>query len=78
VELTIDEATTNAALNRFQTQALNGYDLLMLEAISRAGAGQFKIITDDRDYAVVPRIQVFTSNNSVIQSAISQRKLLTR
>lgn len=78
VDLTIDEATTNAALTRFQTQALDGYDLLMLEGISRAGAGQVKIITDDMDYAVVPEIQVFTSNNSVIQSAIAQNKLLVR
>jgi hypothetical protein len=78
VDLTIDEATTNAALTRFQTQALDGYDLLMLEGISRAGAGLVKIITDDMDYAVVPGIQVFTSNNSVIQSAIAQNKILVR
>lgn len=50
----------------------------MLEAISRAGAGQVKIVTDDMDYAVVPGIQVFTSNNSVIQLAIAQSKLVSR
>ena len=76
MDLKVDESTTNAALTQFQTQALNGYDLLMLEAISRAGAGQVKIITDDIDYAVVPGIQVFTSNNSVIQLATAQNKIL--
>ena len=78
VNLTVDDATTDAALNRFQTQAVDGYDLLILEAISRAGAGQVKIITDDMDYAVVPGIQVFTSNNYVIQAATIQNKLVVR
>ncbi|MEH2057267.1 MAG: hypothetical protein V7K97_14125 [Nostoc sp.] len=76
VDLTVDDATTDAALNRFQTQAVDGYDLLLLEAISRAGAGKIKIITHDMDYAVVPDIQVFTSNNNVIQAANRQKKLL--
>ncbi|MHC5775315.1 hypothetical protein [Nostoc sp.] len=75
VDLTVDDATTDAALNRFQTQAVDGYDLLLLEAISRAGAGKIKIITHDMDYAVVPDIQVFTSNNNVIQAANIQKKL---
>ncbi|AVH70409.1 hypothetical protein [Nostoc sp. 'Lobaria pulmonaria (5183) cyanobiont'] len=75
VNLTVDDATTDAALNRFQTQAVDGYDLLLLEAISRAGAGKIKIITHDMDYAVVPDIQVFTSNNNVIQAANIQKKL---
>ncbi|MBN3949748.1 MAG: hypothetical protein HWQ38_26095 [Nostoc sp. NMS7] len=49
VDLTVDDATTDAALNRFQTQAVDGYDLLLLEAISRAGAGKIKIIATDRE-----------------------------
>ncbi|MEH2421336.1 MAG: hypothetical protein V7K48_10540 [Nostoc sp.] len=75
VNLTVDDATTDAALNRFQTQAVDGYDLLLLEAISRAGVGKIKIITHDMDYAVVPDIQVFTSNKNVIQKANIQKKL---
>lgn len=78
VNLTVDDATTDAAINRFQTQAVDGYDLLLLEAINRAGAGQVKIITDDMDYSVVPGIQVFTSNNYVIQEAAIQSKLVVR
>jgi len=76
LNLTVDDATTDAALNRFQTQAVDGYYLLLLEAISRAEAGKIKIITNDMDYAVVPDIQVFTSNNYVIQEANIQKKLL--
>ncbi|NET30434.1 MAG: hypothetical protein F6K19_00265 [Cyanothece sp. SIO1E1] len=78
VDLTIDDTTTNAALNRFQTQALDGYDLLILEAISRSGAGQVRVITDDMDYAVVPGIQVFTSNDSTLCLAAEQGKLIMR
>ncbi|MEA5579000.1 hypothetical protein [Anabaena sp. UHCC 0451] len=78
INLTVDDATTDAALQRFQTQAVDGYDLLLLEAISRAGAGTVKIITDDLDYSVVPGIQIFTSNNYVIQEATKQQKLIVR
>lgn len=78
VELTVDDATTDAALKRFQTQAVDGYDLLLLESIIRAEAGKIKIITNDMDYAVVPDIQVFTTNYQVIQTAKMQKKLVFR
>lgn len=77
-DLTINDEIAKAALTRFQAQAIDGYDLLILEAISRAGTGQVQVITDDMDYATVPNIQVFTSNNRVIQLARSQGKLLNR
>jgi hypothetical protein len=78
IKLTVDDATTDAAIKRFTTQAVDGYDLLMLEAISIAGAGTVKTITDDMDYSVVPGIQVFTSNKYVIQDAAMQKKLVRR
>ena len=78
IDLTVDDATTDAAIKRFTTQAVDGYDLLMLEAISKAGAETVKIITDDMDYSVVPGIQVFTSNKYVIQDAAMQKKLVRR
>ena len=78
IKLTVDDATTDAAIKLFTTQAVDGYDLLMLEAISIAGAGTVKIITDDMDYSVVPGIQVFTSNKYVIQDAAMQKKLVRR
>ncbi|MEO0538162.1 MAG: hypothetical protein AAF215_30420 [Cyanobacteria bacterium P01_A01_bin.123] len=78
LDLTINEETTRASLQRFGMQALDGYDLLILEAIGRAGVGQIKVITDDMDYAVVPHIQLFTANDLVIQQARAQRKLRLR
>jgi hypothetical protein len=77
-DLTINDEIARAALTRFQTQAVDGYDLLILEAISRAGTGQIQVITDDMDYATVPNIQMFTSNPNVILSAKAQGKLLRR
>jgi hypothetical protein len=77
-DLTINDEIARAALTRFQTQAVDGYDLLILEAISRAGTGQVQVITDDMDYATVPNIQMFTSNLNVIRSAQAQGKLLHR
>jgi hypothetical protein len=77
LDLSIDDGTTAAAMSRFKHQALDGYDLLILEAVSRAEVGQIKIITDDMDYAVVPDIQLFTGNGQVIQQAQVQGKLLT-
>ncbi|MBD2387344.1 hypothetical protein [Cylindrospermum sp. FACHB-282] len=77
-DLTVNEATTDAAVNRLETQAVDGYDLLLLESISRAGVGQIKIITDDIDYAVVPDIQIFTSNDNMIRPAKTQKRLVVR
>ena len=77
-DLTINDGIAKAALNRFQAQAIDGYDLLILEAISRARTGQIQVITDDMDYVTVPNIQVFTSNGRVIQLARVQGKLLNR
>jgi hypothetical protein len=77
-DLKINDDIARAALTRFQTQAVDGYDLLILEAINRAGTGQVQVVTDDMDYATVPNIQVFTSNGRVIQEATTQGKLLRR
>jgi predicted nucleic acid-binding protein len=74
--LTIDAHTTKAALNRFQAEKVDGYDLFMLEAMKNHGVLQ--VITDDGDFATVAGIQVFTANRNVISAARSQGKLLTR
>ena len=76
IHMTIDEPTTDAALNRFVTQPVDGYDLFILEAIAKAGVVQ--VITDDGDFATVPGIQVFTCNQNVIMTAQHQGKLLQR
>ncbi|MDZ8109013.1 MAG: hypothetical protein RM338_25775 [Nostoc sp. DedQUE12a] len=72
----MSEETSNAALTRFQTQLLDGYDLLILEAMDKAGVTQ--IITDDGDYVTVPDIKVFSANSGAIAAATSQGKLLVR
>ncbi|MDJ0676548.1 MAG: hypothetical protein QNJ36_14390 [Calothrix sp. MO_167.B42] len=75
-EILIDETKTNTALIRFQTQLLDGYDLLILEAMDKAGVKQ--IITDDGDYVTVSGIRVFTANGGAISAARNQGKLLIR
>jgi predicted nucleic acid-binding protein len=74
--LTIDTLTTDAALNRFQTEKVDGYDLFILEAMKNHGVVQ--VITDDGDFTTVSGIQVFTANRNVISAARSQGKLLIR
>ena len=76
VDVLIDDPTADAALARFATQLLDGYDLFIVEALSRAGIVQ--VLTDDGDYCTVPGIQVFTANERVINAAQVQAKLLTR
>lgn len=76
IALLVDEMTTDAALTRFRTQPIDGYDLFLLEAIAKAGITQ--IITDDGDFATIPMIQVFTSNHNVIKAAQNQAKLVKR
>ena len=75
-DILINEDKTNTALKRFQTQLLDGYDLLILEAMDKAGVKQ--IITDDGDYLTVPGIRVFTANGGAISAAKKQGKRLLR
>ncbi len=76
LSVTIDEPTTNAALVLFQGEKLDGYDLFILEAMRTHSVIQ--VITDDGDFATVPSIQVFTANKTVIKTARTQDKLLSR
>jgi predicted nucleic acid-binding protein len=74
--LSIDEATTDRALNRLQTQLVDGYDLFILETMAKHGVIQ--IITDDGDFSTITGIQIFTSNRHVLNSARIQGKELKR
>lgn len=76
INCTVDEPTVSGAVNRFQTQALDGYDLFILEAMRQHSIVQ--VITDDGDYATVPGIQVFSANRNVITTARNQGKLTFR
>ncbi|MDL2121808.1 MAG: PIN domain-containing protein [Deltaproteobacteria bacterium] len=74
--VTIDDITATAALNRLQTEKLDGYDLFILESMKNHGIVQ--VITDDGDFATVSGIQVFTANRNVIAAAKNQGKLKIR
>ena len=76
LEILVDEQTTDAALARCQAQPLDGYDLLILEAISKAGVTQ--VLTDDGDFATVSGIKVFTANINVIKTARANGKLVKK
>jgi len=76
LDLTIDEPTTDAALVRFQTEKVDGYDLFILESMKNHGVVQ--IITDDGDFSTVPGIYIFTANRNVINAARKQGRLLSR
>lgn len=72
MDVCVDDAITEAALARFQTQPLDGYDLLMVENMAKGGVVQ--VLTDDGDFCTVPGIQVFTANQGVISAAFAQSK----
>ncbi|MFM7426512.1 MAG: PIN domain-containing protein [Elainella sp.] len=72
----IDGPTVDAAIKRFQTQALDGYDLFILQSMQQHALTQ--IITDDGDYVTVPDIRVFTANRTAIKAAQTQGKLIAR
>jgi predicted nucleic acid-binding protein len=76
LDIVVDDPTTDAALSRFETQKVDGYDLFILESMEKNGV--IKVITDDGDFATVPDIQVFTANRNIISLAKIQGKLITR
>ncbi|MEL6492746.1 MAG: hypothetical protein AAFQ95_22580 [Cyanobacteria bacterium J06621_3] len=77
-DVTVDAELTQKALHRFQTQALDGYDLFLLEAISSIRNSPVQVLTDDMDYACVPGIQLFTQNRLVLEQAHRQGMLVLR
>ena len=76
LDVTINDAMTDAALTRFEKELVDGYDLFFLEAMSNEKVIQ--IITDDGGFATVSGIRVFTANRNVITAAQKQRKFIKR
>jgi hypothetical protein len=74
--LVIDDATTDAALLRFATQAVDGFDLFLLEGLFAAGLTQ--VLTDDGDFCTVSSLEVFTANPRMIAAARSAGLLISR
>ncbi len=73
---TVDEVSVDTALKRIKSQKVDGYDLFILDLMSRHNIHQ--IITDDGDFATVPGIEVFTANKRVLDAAQRQKKILRR
>ncbi|RQT33417.1 hypothetical protein [Burkholderia contaminans] len=74
--VTIDGPTASAFMARIPTDAVDGYDLYILESMQANGVTQ--VITDDGDFATIPGIRVFTANRNVITAATNQGKLVIR
>jgi predicted nucleic acid-binding protein len=73
----IDESVSKFILKGFYNSYLDGYDLLFLDLIQKKMDNPY-ILTDDRDFATVPEITVFTANNTIINAADSKGLLVVR
>jgi len=71
--LSVQEPTTTGALKDLKRCAIDGYDVMILQAMKQGGVS--KIITHDTDFATVPDIEVFTSNLALIDLARQQGQL---
>jgi predicted nucleic acid-binding protein len=59
IDLSVNMAAIASARNRMKTQALDGYDLFMVDALLASRIQQ--VITDDGDFAQVPGVTIFTN-----------------
>jgi predicted nucleic acid-binding protein len=76
IEHRFTEASADAALKCFQSSSVDGYDIVMLDAMERCAIR--RVLTDDGDFATVPGIQVFTANPATISAARRAGQLLIR
>ncbi len=76
LEINLNQAIISASVNRMKAQALDGYDLFMIEAAISSGISQ--IITDDADFGQVQGMTIFTANKRFIQEAKSQGRFVRR
>ena len=72
----IDTSFPVTLLNNIKAQPLDGYDLIMVDAINKLGV--VNIITDDGDFSCVPGMRIFTANRNVIQTATLNGKIASR
>jgi hypothetical protein len=72
----LSERLTNNVLNLLCSCSIGSYDSLLTESMRVSRIVQ--IITDDKDFATIPGIQVFTNNREVIKEADNQNMLRRR
>lgn len=77
IEVNLTTAMVLQSLNRLKTEALDGYDAFMIEALL-VSKNINQVITDDSDFGQITGITVFTANDKLINAAKSQKKLLKR
>lgn len=76
-DVLIDESVSKSIIKETLNSYLDGYDLVYLDLI-RKNNQKPNILTDDRDFATVPGITVFTANSKVIDAAKKKNLLITR
>ena len=76
IDLSLDQRMVNRALDALENYSIDGYDILIVEAMDRRGI--INVITDDGDFASVPDVMLFTANPHTISVARRQGRLHTR
>jgi len=76
IEIIVDKVAISVAQNRLVTEALDGYDILMVDAVLAAKITQ--VITDDSDFGQVSGLTIFTANQLLLREAKAQGKLIKR
>lgn len=74
--VSIDDESTDEALNDMSIYKVDGYDALTVRALQSSTS--ISVLSDDGDFSTVPNIKLFTANANVIKAAKSQGKLLAR
>jgi hypothetical protein len=72
VDLNLNAAAVERCIRTFENCPVDGYDLLLVEAMERRGV--LNILTDDSDFAGVLGMRVFTANAGVLATARRQNK----
>jgi predicted nucleic acid-binding protein len=77
IEVNLTDSAVQQSLARLKSEALDGYDAFMVEAIF-AKKSINQVITDDSDFGQIAGITVFTANDKLVNAAKDQKKLLKR
>jgi len=71
--LSVEGPTTVGALDDLKASRIDGYDVLLLQAMRQGKVT--RIVTDDSDFATVAGLEVFTCNPDLIELARAQGQL---
>jgi hypothetical protein len=74
--MSVNATTSATVVSRLQTQRIDGYDALFLEAAATQKVSS--VISDDGDFCTIAGLTLFTANSNVINAAAAQKRLITR